>query len=127
MLACWFYSCVYSLAVLLFCIVPAGIYLLKVNNRNTGRDRSNRFQTPDNTSGTIKSLPDILKIHRTSCIMTTFDMHKYSFCEINTYRVNKPCILLFFFFIPAFTKSLIKHAYTIEGPHKRRINLNTST
>ena len=56
------------------------------------------FQTPDHTSGTIKYLPDIFKIHRTSCIMATFDMHKYSFCEINTYCVNKPCIIFFYYF-----------------------------
>ena len=26
------------------------------------------FQTPDKTSGTIKYLPEILRIHRTSCL-----------------------------------------------------------
>ena len=67
------------------------------------------FQTPDKTSDAIKYLPDILKIHSTSCqrvwvlefkrlqfvyllkcIMTTFDVPKYSFCEINTY-----CVIIF--------------------------------
>ena len=64
------------------------------------------FQTPDKTSDTIKCLPDILKIHRISfqrswvlefkrpqlvyllkCIVTTFGVHQYSFCEFNTYCV----------------------------------------
>ena len=67
------------------------------------------FQTPDKTSDTIKYLPDILKIHQTlcqcawvlkfkrpqlvyllKCIMTTFNVHKYSFSEINTY-----CVIIF--------------------------------
>ena len=71
------------------------------------RDRNNRFfQTPDKTSDTIKYLPGILKIHRTSfqrvwvlefkrpqlvyllkCITTTFGVYRYSFCEMNTYCV----------------------------------------
>ena len=68
------------------------------------------FEMPDKTFSTIKYAPDILKIHRTSCIMATFVMHKYSFCEINTYCVNKPCIIFFyFFFIPSTAKTLIKH------------------
>ena len=64
------------------------------------------FQMPDKTFDTIKYLPDILKIQRTSfqhawvlkfkclqlvyllkCIITTFGMHQCSFCEINTYCV----------------------------------------
>ena len=67
------------------------------------------FQMSDKTSNTIRYLLDILKIHQTSCqhvwvlefkhpqlffllqcIMSTFDMHKYSFCEFNTY-----CIIIF--------------------------------
>ena len=50
------------------------------------------FQTLDKTSDTIKYLPAILKMHGTSCIMATFDVHKYSFWEINTPCINKPCI-----------------------------------
>ena len=69
------------------------------------------FEMPEKTLNTIKYAPDILKIHRTSYIMATFDMHKYSFCEINTYCVNKLCIIFFyFFFIPSTAKSLMKHA-----------------
>ena len=84
------------------------------------------FQTPDKSFDTIKYAPDILKILWTSCIMVTFDVHKYSFCEINTYCVNKPCVILFyFFFIPSTAKSLIEHAQW-RVPLKRRINLNTS-
>ena len=68
------------------------------------------FQTPDKTSDTIKYIPNILKIHRTSCITATFDVPIHSFCKINTYFLNKPCIIFFyFFFIPSTTKSLIKH------------------
>ena len=77
---------------------------------------------PDKMSNAIKYLPDILKIHQASCIMATFDLHQYSFCKVNTYCVNKPCTIVFYyFFIPFTAKSLI------EVPHKRRINLNTST
>ena len=85
-------------------------------------------QMSDKTSDIIKYLLDILKIYLTSCprvwvnefkcpqpvylpkyIMATFDVHKYSFCEINTYSLNKPCIIFFyFFFIPSTAKSLIK-------------------
>ena len=69
------------------------------------------FERPEKTLNTIKYAPDILKIHRTSYIMATFDMHKYSFCEINTYCVNKLCIIFFyFFFIPSTAKSLMIHA-----------------
>ena len=69
------------------------------------------FETPDKSFSTIKYAQDISKIHRASCIMVTFDMHKYSFCEINTYCVNKPCIIFFYFFLILSTaKSLIKHA-----------------
>ena len=83
------------------------------------------FQMPDKTSGAFKYLPDILKIHRTTCtcvlvhefkrpqllyllncIMATVDKHKYSFREINTYCVNKPSIIFFrFFFISSTAKS----------------------
>ena len=49
------------------------------------------FQTPDKMPHTIY-LPDILKIHQTSFIMATFDVDKYSFCEISTSCINKPCI-----------------------------------
>ena len=67
------------------------------------------FEMSDKTFNTIKYAPDILKIHRTSCIMAIFDMHKYSFSGINTYCVNKPCIFFFyFFFIPSTAKILIK-------------------
>ena len=69
------------------------------------------FEMPDKTFNTIKYAPDILKIHRTLCIMANFDMHKYSFCEIKTYCVNKLRIIFFyFFFIPSTAKSLMKHA-----------------
>ena len=64
----------------------------------------------DKMSDTIKYLQDILEIHWTSCILATFDVHKYFFCKINTYYVNKPCIIFFYiFFIPATTKSLINY------------------
>ena len=32
------------------------------------------FQTPDKTSGTIKYLPDILRIHQTSCLGSQVQM-----------------------------------------------------
>ena len=42
------------------------------------------------------------------CIIATFDVYKYSFCEINTYCINKQCIIFFyFFFIPSTAKRLI--------------------
>ena len=44
------------------------------------------------------------------CIIATFDVYKYSFCEINTYCINKQCIIFFyFFFIPSTAKRLINH------------------
>ena len=57
------------------------------------------FQTPDKTSNTIKYLPDILKIHHTSCITETFDLHQYSFCKVNSYCVNKPCTIVFYYIL----------------------------
>ena len=31
-----------------------------------------------------------------------WQVHKYSFCEINTYPINKPCIIFFYFFCKKF-------------------------
>ena len=93
------------------------------------RDRNNRFSNarqniwyhqiftghPKNpsdimfgfTSSNVPHLAYLLK-----CIMAIFDVHKYSFCEINTYCLNKLCIILFyFFFIPSTAKGLIKHTW----------------
>ena len=82
------------------------------------------FQMLHKMSDTIKYLLGILKIHWTSCIMATFDIHKYCFFQINTYFINKPCIISFyFFFIPSNAKNLIRHMQ--EGPHKRRIKYIT--
>ena len=33
------------------------------------------FQTPGKTSDTIKDLPNILKIHRTSCLVSRVQIH----------------------------------------------------
>ena len=49
------------------------------------------FQTPDEMSGTTKYLLYIFKIHWKLCIMATFDVHKYSFCEIFFYFFFIPC------------------------------------
>ena len=70
------------------------------------------FQTPDKMSDTIKYLPDILKIHHVrvqvfklpqlvyllKCMIATFDLHKYSFCKIIIYCINKPSIIFSYFF-----------------------------
>ena len=67
------------------------------------------FQRPGKMSDT-KYLRETLIGHWTSCIMATLYVHKDFFCEIKTYCVNKPCIILFhFFFIPSTTQSIIKH------------------
>ena len=59
------------------------------------------FQTQDKTSDTIKYIPDI---HGTSYIMATFDVSIHSFCKMNTYFLNKPCIIFFIsYIIPYFT------------------------
>ena len=71
-------------------------------------------------TGHLKNPPDIMFGFTSSNVsnlstcynvfMATFCMHKYSFCKISTYRVNKPCINFFyFFFITSTAKSLIKH------------------
>ena len=82
------------------------------------------FQLSGKMSDTMKYLLDILKIierhvwfceiklpqlaYLLKCMMATFDVNKYSFCEINTYCINKPCIIfLYFFFIPSTAKILI--------------------
>ena len=70
------------------------------------------FQLSGKMSDTMKYLLDILKIierhvwfceiklpqlvYLLKCMMATFDVHKYSFCEINTYCINKPCIIFLF-------------------------------
>ena len=70
------------------------------------------FQLSGKMSDTMKYLLDVLKIierhvwfceitlpqlvYLLKCMMATFDVHKYSFCEINTYCINKPCIIFLF-------------------------------
>ena len=43
------------------------------------------------------------------CIMATFNVHIYFSCKINTYFVNRPCIIFVYFFISFTAKSLVKH------------------
>ena len=93
---------------------------------NPARIEITNFQLSDQMSGTMTYLLDILKIierhvwfhefklpelvYLLKCMMATFDVHKYSFCEINTYYINKPCIIFFyFFFIPSTAKRLTNH------------------
>ena len=109
------------------------------------------FQLSGKMSDTMKYFRDILKIielhvwfyeiklpqlvYLLKCMMATFDVYKYSFCEINTYCINKPCIFsLYFFFIPCTAKIIIicdrwspqkqiKFKYINILDKKKRINI----
>ena len=106
-------------------VTKTGFPKSHIFNRRTEVQITN-FQTSDKTSSTIKYLLGILKIHQTSCLGSwvqtsptclpaemyygNFGMHKCSFWETNTYCLNKPCnIFFYFFFIPSTAKSVVKH------------------
>ena len=60
-------------------------------------------------------------VYLLKCMIATFDVQKYSFCEISTQCINKPCIIFFqFFFIPFTAKSYTRFKYIDILDKKRR-------
>ena len=69
----------------------------------------------------VKKLFKFRKIHRKTLAPESLfnkieglSEHKYSLREINTYCVNKPCTILFYFFFTPST-AMINHCQSLKG------------